>query len=143
MIVAFDLDGTVADSSHRSKYAIAKDWAAFNALAYKDKEIKPTAAILRAMHQAGHRVEIWTARSDDNRAMTADWLAAHFLPYDLLRMRKEGDWRRAYIVKLEWYLQRSPADRPQLVFEDHPETTRLLRAAGAIVHQVAEGHQSP
>lgn len=141
MIVAFDIDGTIANNEHREHLAQAKKWDEFHALADGDKPLLETLQVLRALHNHGHLIELWTARPDKYRTETQNWLDKHLVPYNLLLMRKTNDWRKAYIVKLEWWLRRDPSARPALVFEDHPETTRLLRAAGACVHQVSEGHQ--
>lgn len=140
MIVAFDIDGTIANNDHREHLAQAKKWDEFHALQHLDKPLQQTMQVLKALYAAGHDVEIWTARPERYRGDTTLWLANQQVSYSTLLMRKDHDWRKAYIVKLEWWLQRKPAERPTLVFEDHPETVRLLRAAGACVHQVGEGH---
>lgn len=138
MIVAFDIDGTISDGRHREHLAHEKRWDAFHSLLHLDKPMPETMAVLHALNFAGHEIEIWTARPDIYKVQTINWLVDHSVPYTKLLMRREGDWRRAFIIKLEWYLKRTASARPQLVFEDHPETTRLLRAAGCCVHQVAE-----
>lgn len=138
MRVVFDIDGTIANNAHREVHAIAKDWDKFHSLCHLDPPIGPTLEILHALSNDRHIIEIWTARPDTYLKETCEWLHVNGIEHDVLMMRAAGDWRRAYILKLEWYLQRSPKQRPALVFEDHPETVRLLRAAGAIVHQVAD-----
>jgi|SRR6185503_1387636 len=138
LVAAFDIDGTIANNNHREHLAKTKQWDEFHALAHADKPLQATVAVLDALHDQGHRVELWTARPEKYRQDTEAWLQKHRIRYSKLLMRSDNDWRNAYIVKLEWYFKASP--RPHLVFEDHPETTRLLRAAGACVHQVAEGH---
>lgn len=138
MIVVFDIDGTISNGAHREHLAHEKRWDEFHALANLDPPITQTVEVLSALYEAGHTIEIWTARPDTFKVQTIDWLKLREIPYHNLVMRQEGDWRRAFILKLEWFLQREPHERPQLVFEDHPETTRLLRAAGAIVCQVAD-----
>ena len=136
MLAVFDIDGTLANNDHREHLAQAKKWDEFHKLAPGDKPLEATAAVARALHEAGHRIAIWTARPDTYWSETRDWLNKHNIPWNDLRMRVEGDWRRAYILKLEWFL--TSEVKPDIVFEDHPETTRLLRAAGCTVHQVAE-----
>lgn len=143
MIVVFDIDGTLSNSAHREEFAIAKEWGKFHSLCHLDPPITPTLAVLQALAEAGHDIEIWTARPTTYVQQTKQWLFDNAVDYHNLVMRKAGDWRHAYIVKLEWYLCRAPRDRPAVVFEDHPETTRLLRAAGATVYQVAERERIP
>lgn len=141
MIVAFDIDGTIANNDHREHLAQAKKWDEFHALGHLDKPLQQTLNVLMALDLNGDTIELWTARPERYRQQTFEWLQKHHVVHERLLMRPDGDWRKAYILKLEWYLSRSPARRPGLVFEDHPETTRLLRLAGACVHQVGEGHQ--
>lgn len=136
MRLAFDIDGTIANTAHRQKYAEARDWDTFHSLAHLDAPL-PTLQVLQSLG-AFHSVEIWTARPDTYREKTMAWLDANDVDYEVLLMRKAGDWRRAQIVKLEWYLQRSPGGRPDIIFEDHPGTVALLRMAGCCVHQVAD-----
>lgn len=155
MIVVFDLDGTLADNSRREHIAhraaaAAKHgeptgaiWDEFHEHIPDDHPVQAVADVLvaLAMHP-GHTIEIWTARPAKYKHLTVEWMKKHGLPWDVLLMREDGDWRKAYILKLEWFLKRVPAARPKLVFEDHPETTRLLRAAGAVVAQVNEGYHA-
>jgi hypothetical protein len=140
VIVAFDIDGTIANNDHREHLAKAKKWDEFDELAHLDQPLKPTLEVLHGLRHLGHFIEIWTARPEKCRLQTQQWLNKYDIPFSRLLMRADGDWRKAYIIKLEWFLQLDAPNRPALVFEDHPETTRLLREAGACVHQVAEGH---
>jgi hypothetical protein len=140
MRVAFDIDGTIANNAHREHLARERKWDEFHALCHLDPPIIETMDVLRALafQNNAHSIELWTARSDNYMASTLEWLRKYNEPFDSLKMRRKGDWRKACIIKLEWFLEQPPNQRPQLIFEDHPETTRLLRAAGARVHQVAE-----
>lgn len=150
MIVAFDLDGTLANNAKREHLAKAASeaskrgensgpyWDKFHEQIMVDTPINPVLQTLRALYARGHDIELWTARPERFRDLTYIWLRDHAIPNCELLMRSDNDWRKAYIIKLEWYMTRER--KPQLVFEDHPETTHLLRAAGAIVAQVGEGH---
>jgi FMN phosphatase YigB (HAD superfamily) len=149
MIVVFDLDGTLCDNARREHLAhkahlangaeAQKIWDEFHEHIPLDYPVRPVLNTLYALAEA-HRVEIWTARPEKYRQVTTEWLEKLDIYPDDILMRKTNDYRKSYIVKLEWYLQRPKTERPHLVFEDHPETTRLLRLAGAVVAQVGEGH---
>lgn len=149
MIVVFDLDGTLCDNSQREhiahgaagKVGAEADavWDAFHERILDDVPIEPIKAVLLSLADR-NTIQIWTARSVKWEKLTCEWLNAYSVPYDRLRMRDDDDQRKAYIIKLEWYL--TSTQRPELVFEDHPETTRLLRLAGAVVAQVGEGHKN-
>lgn len=150
MIVAFDLDGTLANNAKREYLARQASeaskrgddsgpyWDAFHQQIMLDTPYTPLVKTAAALNDAGHIIELWTARPERFRDLTCLWLRDHGVPHCELVMRSDHDWRKAYIIKLEWYLTRER--KPHLVFEDHPETTRLLRAAGCIVAQVGEGH---
>ena len=82
MYVVFDLDGTLADKSHR-EYRIKEkpqDWDLFYADCYLDLPIAPAVATLKALVHAGHNVEIWSGRIEKNRRgadirrLTVNWL---------------------------------------------------------------------
>lgn len=149
MIAVFDLDGTLCDNSQREHLAHAaagasglhaqKIWDEFHEGIERDAAIKPVLEIMHSLARCGNVVEVWTARPEKYREATQRWLNKHFLqiPDRLLLMRPEEDWRPAPILKLEWYLF-AKHRKPSIVFEDHPETTRLLRYAGCVVAQVAD-----
>jgi phosphoglycolate phosphatase-like HAD superfamily hydrolase len=145
MLVVFDLDGTLCDNSareHLAKKAAGAPpgpeksaaWDQFHAGIPLDTMIWPIAVTLSAFYLMGHQIELWTARPEKYRTDTDRWMLTRDLPYHELLMRPEGDWRHAYELKMEWAAER----KPQLVFEDHPETVKRMRAAGIVVAQVGD-----
>lgn len=154
MIAVFDLDGTLCDNSTREHLALKattadpweKDaaWDKFHEGIPQDQPIWPVLHTLHALQGVGHTIEIWTARPARWRDLTLQWLKKHDVlvaPQRLL-MRHDSDYRKAYIVKLEWFILSHATAKPNIVFEDHPETVRLLRLAGAVVAQVGEGNRN-
>lgn len=143
MRFAFDMDGTLADNSAREHLAKAAAgemgpgkqaaWDLFHEGIPNDKPIEAVRRVLKALYFDRHTVEIWTARPEKYRPVTLLWMAKHAIPPSLtLRMRKDGDFRPATQVKLEWY-RAHPVD---MVFEDHSGTVAALRALGCVVAQV-------
>ena len=76
MDVIFDLDGTLADPTHRLHFVKTKpkNWPAFFAAADKDECVEPIAMMARGF-ALGNRVLICSGRPDNMRDMTETWLA--------------------------------------------------------------------
>jgi len=148
MIYIFDIDGTLADLSHRLHYIQQKpaDWRSFFAGCPDDKPIVDMVYLARLIERAGHVVVYVSGRSDECREATRDWLKKHDLPAPARKiyMRKAGDHRQDSQVKAE-LLDELIADFPPShhqiigVFEDRQQVVDMYRAKGLRVFQVAEG----
>lgn len=134
-LYVFDLDGTLADCSHRLHHLERKDWRAFFAACAKDKLIEHVRTVLWGLAAGGHRIEIWSGRSDECRSETVAWLEDNDIGFDALLMRKAGDHRPDDNVKRE-FLQGA---RPDLIFEDRSRVVDMWRAEGIPCFQVAAG----
>jgi hypothetical protein len=149
MITVFNLDGTICDNSTREHLAreaaeargadATRIWEEFHSKIPEDQPIYPVLDTLKALSFDGHKIEIWTARPERYRNLTEKWLDKYDVFPKQLLMRPDTDLRKSYILKLGWYLMSHSSGKPNIVFEDHPETVRLLRLAGAVVAQVGEG----
>ena len=109
MIVFCDLDGTVADNSHRTGFiqSTKKDWDAFYSpeLIANDLPIAPaTKALKRMMAMQGLLLYFLTGRPEKTRQATVEWLRLH-LPSVVatapVLMRPDGDFRKADVYKEE------------------------------------------
>lgn len=148
MDIIFDLDGTLADLTHRRHLVTTKpkNWGLFYKLAHLDTVIEPIAMVARGF-TAGNRVIICSGRPDDMRAMTEVWLTKHvwgeyrWMSHAGLYMRKAKDNRADDIVKEE-LLDQIIADgyRPELVFDDRTRVVAMWRRRGLLCAQVAEGN---
>ena len=146
MIYLVDIDGTVADLTHRLHFIQDKpaDWNAFFAACPSDKPIPEVIEVIRAVGSGGHELHMLTGRSESVRYGTGVWLHNQFIPFRSLRMRKEGDHREDAIVKSEMLdtlltdLHISLSDIAG-VFEDRQQVVDMYRARGLRVFQVAEG----
>lgn len=141
MIIAFDLDGTLADIAHRLPYIerTPKDWRGFFAACGNDAPIGRIIEVERALMNAGHTIEIWTGRSAEVQLQTKQWLARQHILFDQLRMRRAGDHRADHVVKAEWYDNLPRAERPVMAFEDRAQVVDMWRARAVLCCQVAPG----
>lgn len=106
MIVFCDIDGTVADNSHRTHF-IGKpkgenDWDAFYnpALVMQDPPILVARGPLTDLTlRLGVRFYFLTGRPERLRQTTEEWLAKHFDVHEKVLMRGDNDWRKANVYK--------------------------------------------
>ncbi|MFB7645878.1 hypothetical protein ACFC0S_01375 [Streptomyces sp. NPDC056084] len=98
----FDLDGTLADSSHRQRFLDRKprDWDAFFAAAPADPPLAEGVALCAAAAEECEVVYL-TGRPERCRRDTVAWLAEQGLPAGTVHMRRNDDRRPARITKLE------------------------------------------
>lgn len=137
----FDIDGTLADNSHRTHHLLKqpKDWDAYHAEVERDTPHSHVLMVARALSNFGYRLVFCSGRHDGQRLITREWLDSCGL-YGYLYMRKEGDHRPDYIVKRELLDQiRSDGFEPVMVFDDRNSVVKMWREAGIPCAQVAEG----
>lgn len=136
----FDIDGTLADCSHRLHHIQKqpKDWDGFFADCVHDKPI------VHMVDLAVHLSNYWplvfvSGRSDVVRSETVEWLRAHHLDGDLF-MRHEGDHRPDDVVKSD-LLDRIMAGgwHPIMSFDDRNRVVAMWRSRGIPCAQVADG----
>ena len=140
MFVIFDLDGTLADVEHRRHFISGPrgDWARFFAACVDDPPITPIIETLKLFRSVGHRVEIWSGRSDEVRAQTDAWLSHHVGEgVTATRMRQAGDHQPDDELKQSWLL--SEATPPDLIFDDRDKVVAMWRRNGIRCAQVAPG----
>lgn len=148
-----DIDGTVADLTHRLKY-IAKDqrddkgkrihpnWKKFFAACVMDEPITPVIETIQLLSRAGARIIMMSGRSDEVRYETEQWLKEHDVPFDSMYMRRAGDTRQDAIVKAELLAQvvdAYPFSEIVAVFDDRQQVVDMYRDMGIKVYQVAPG----
>ncbi|MFE9116601.1 hypothetical protein [Streptomyces sp. NPDC007172] len=117
----FDLDGTLADSSHRQHFLDGRprDWDAFFAAAPADPPLAEGVALcLTAAEEC--EVVYLTGRPERCREDTLHWLAGQGLPAGTVHMRRNDDRRPARVTKLE-ILRRLGRDREVRMLVDDDE----------------------
>jgi hypothetical protein len=153
-IILCDLDGTLADCSHRLhhiqppqyRHGVGeqthpkKNWTAFFAACGDDSPIPHIISFIEMLDR--DRVEVWitSGRSDECRSKTESWLADHGVRYDRLIMRRAGDFTDDGILKPSWLTDGAiPRDRVLLAIDDRNRVVKAWRDAGIPCLQVAEG----
>lgn len=146
MLYVFDIDGTLADITHR-RHLVAtkpKNWPAFEARAPQDKPVWPIIAVLTELWKGDHDIVIASGRGDNQRDATVRWLAqVANVPrtwYDLY-MRRAGDYRADDIIKQEILnaITAKYGRKPDMVFDDRKRVVDMWRRNGILVAQVDEG----
>lgn len=138
----FDIDGTLADVSHRLSHIQKKpkDWDAFFAACVDDPPIHHMCNLAEDLINAGRYVVFVSGRSDRVRAETLTWLHKNVGVSRTLYMRKDGDHRLDNIVKRELLDQiRADGYEPIMAFDDRDQVVKMWREAGVPCAQVAEG----
>lgn len=140
MFFVFDLDGTLALIDHRKHLLEGKkkDWPAFFHACNKDMPNEPVIATFKALVAAGHRVEIWSGRSDIVRRETETWLEAQGISASHLKhMRADKDYTPDDILKRNWLLVEK--DKPAAIFDDRNKVVAMWREESIPCFQVAPG----
>lgn len=144
--VLFDIDGTLADLSHRTPLVRTKpkNWPEFFRRIPQDKMIWPVFAVLQAMSYTGYEVILVSGRGEESRKDTEEWLRKHNVPYSELLMRPEKDYRGDEIVKLELLNRKFSEDERKFivgVFDDRPKVIRMWQSIGLKVFNVGTGEE--
>ncbi|HRK05135.1 MAG TPA: hypothetical protein PLW14_08580 [Chlorobiota bacterium] len=152
-IIICDIDGTIADHSHRKHYVEPKvpeggdegakkprkNWVAFHAGVAMDAVHHDVRTILVLLSAAPDmRVIYVSGRMERSRADTYVWLRENDFPEGDLHMRAENDFRSDDVVKEEIVdrLGLSPAD-VLCVLDDRDRVVAMWRRRGFRVLQVA------
>lgn len=143
--VIFDLDGTLADGTHRLHLLPTVDlhltdsWTEFNKASKDDAPLQNTIDICNALGRSGYFVIILTGRSDVARAETEDWLQRHDVYHNMLQMRPHSDNRKDIIIKEEFLRNVVGLEDIVAAWDDSPEVIRHFRSLGITTYAVC-GH---
>lgn len=148
-VVIVDIDGTLADISHRLHFVNQekKDWKSFFANIYNDGIRWDVVAEIDATYppQDYSRVLV-SGRPDNLRKETEAWLhinwpsgPAHFIAHETLLMRRANDNRDDTVVKKEIYDKYLKHNNVVAAFDDRPRLVRMWRELGIDVHDVGNG----
>jgi phosphoglycolate phosphatase-like HAD superfamily hydrolase len=140
-IVLVDMDGTLADVSHRLHHLKGprKDWNQFFRLMHRDP---PSEIVLKWVQNLApeYRVFIVTGRPEKYLPQTIEWLARQHVNYEKILMRRNGDHRPDYVVKRD-LLNSVEKDRVAFVIDDRPTVCDIWRRCGLRTIQVAIGEE--
>ena len=143
-LIIWDLDGTLTDPTpflHLIENT-PKNWDEWNKACVLHKPI-PQALHLYKMHcAAGDTNIIFTARKENCRIYTEQWLADHKLNmmHAGLYMRALDDFRPDYETKLDMLRSlRQTGQEPFLVYDDRASVVQMYRDNGVRCFHVADG----
>lgn len=140
-VVVSDLDGTLAEITHRRHFLDDKDWVRFYRAMVDDTPNHIVIHTYRALLASGYPGVIVTGRPFEFSDLTVEWLNKHGIPYDAIFMRRTGDYRADDIVKREiLHSMRSHwGIEPAVVLDDRQRVVDMWRAEGITTLQVAPG----
>lgn len=122
----FDVDGTLCDVS--SIRHLINGPGGFDAFHRASIDCPPHDWVVEAareVHAAGDAVLIVTGRAWKHRHITAMWLALHGIPSDALWMRRDGDFRKDFIVKRDILRRIRQLYNPVHAWDDNPNVLDL------------------
>ncbi len=130
-VAVFDIDGVLADVSHRLHYLQSRPqrWERFFHAADRDPLLAEGADRLRAA-LVEHDVVYLTGRPERNRALTQRWLHRHGLPTGPLLMREDDDYRPARWMKRDALRELAAGRTIASVLDDDPAVVAHLTADG-------------
>lgn len=147
-LVVCDIDGTIADCSHRQHYVNGekKDWKSFFA-GIRDDEPRHDVykkVLKLAKHTSGKNTALVlvSARPEDYREVTEQWLRDNGMEgYFTLIMRRKGDKRPDTEVKNDIYQRYLQQYDIVKVFDDRPSVIRMWQEHGLEVEDCGNGEE--
>lgn len=140
MDIICDIDGVLADPSHRQHYLdrAPPDWDAYFKACEQDAPIKPMCALIR--HSAVYsNIAFMTGRPERVRRQTASWLQRWVKTPRHLYMRQDGDHAPEYEIKRALLKQvRADGLTPTLAFDDRINVGRMWQEEGLVCLLMAE-----
>jgi hypothetical protein len=144
-IVVCDIDGTVADLSHRLQYAKGpeKNWDTFFSLLDGDTPRRDIYAQVRELaDREGADLVFVTARPEKYREATRNWLIKHdHGKFVHIIMRRDNDKRVDTEVKEDIYNQYLKQYEIVGVFDDRPSVIRMWQRNGLDVIDCGNGEE--
>ena len=141
--IIFDVDGTLADATHRLHFIKdkPKDWDRFYEAMRIDPPIPSVVLMARLLKSAGHRIIICSGRPRRYLMVTRAFLDDIEVSYDAMYLRKDLDFKKDVYAKEQMLIKmRRDGYDPTIVFEDRKSVVDMWRAKGLFVFQVAEGN---
>lgn len=133
-IILFDLDGTIADITHRLKYVQTPipDWERFFKECVNDVPNEWAWALALAMAGMGKKIVVVSARSQVVLSETQEWFAKHWkdIPHELNLIRPDKDYTPDDKLKLAWLNASGIKDRILFVVDDRQRVVDMWRANG-------------
>jgi hypothetical protein len=144
-VILVDVDGTLANSMHREHYLETKpkNWSAYYENALEDPVFEDIIWLVKLLKDCGNTILIVTARSEDRRKITEQWLnekAGMSGVYDKIYMRDIGDYRDDDVCKKDMLdMIRKDGYDPYMVLDDRKIVVDMWRNEGLTCLQVRDG----
>lgn len=142
-VIIADIDGTLADGTHRVHHVRnkPKNWAAYNAGMADDKVYEHTKAVYLALTNTRlYDIFIVSGREDRFRDVTEKWLLENgIIGYKALYMRPSNDFRRDDIIKQEILEKYFDQNSILCVFDDRKRVCDMWRANGIPLFNLGDG----
>lgn len=139
-VVLCDIDGTIADLTHRRHRVTDgnKEWDLFHEEAIYDE---PITDVMEKVAEHNLPIILVTGRPGNYRHLTEAWLSDNLtFGYDHLLMRPAGDFRADDIIKEEIYTKAiEPYHTVEVIYDDRPRVIRMWRKLGLKVIDCGDG----
>ena len=142
--VIFDIDGTLADASHRLHWVTGgkRDWPAFFAAMNRDTVVAPIRELLWRL-QHDNKIVLCSGRPEEYRETTEIWLNQNHVLNAVLYMRATGDYRADHIIKAELLTKmREEGYEPWLAIDDRPSIVAMWREHGITCLQCRDWNEA-
>ncbi len=130
----FDLDGTISNNDHRQhlmpRVNKASTWEIYSLAGDGDTPIWPIISMMNYAIDMGIEVIIVTGRNKVAERVTRDWLNNNSIPFDLLFMRHEGDYRpnvEYKLAQLDYLLADGYSRDVELWVDDFPAVVEAMK----------------
>jgi len=143
-IYVFDLDGTLSDCRHRIELWQNRNFREFNEMSKFDNQIEDCCKLFRKLSK-DNDVWILTARSEEFRKLTLDWLDKNALKPDKLLMRRVDDFSSDFKCKSKLLIDEFGGDLKEalssisVIFDDRDCVVEGFRNLGFSTFQVNSG----
>ncbi len=140
-IVIFDIDGTLADNSHRQHLVTNGKmlWGKFFEEMGNDTPVQPLVTLCNVLFQSGqYEIRLFTGRPEKYRKITEQWLAWNGIPDLPVTMRADGDTRPDSGVKQDMLNGLMEKGRNiSFVIDDRQSVVDMWRKNGILCLQCA------
>lgn len=136
--VIFDIDGTLADNTHRQQFLKSNKyaWKQFFDAMEDDLPNSPIVSFYQVLQESKkYKMLIVTGRPDNYQKLTEQWLIWNNIIYDELYMRKASDTREDSIIKEEILFEIQKKYSIIFVVDDRTSVVNMWRKHGIICLQ--------
>lgn len=130
-IILCDIDGTIADNTHRQHYLKSKkDWVSFFMHLDKDKPICSSIDKINSEYYAGKTIVFLTGRPELYREKTEEWLSRFFNMDLIVIMRSDNDRKNKIDCKLEMFKKNFKTSDIDYVMDNDEDLISLWEKIG-------------